>query len=249
MSVDTQTAPESVETNETPEQTTAPVLAPIPADDSDVRNHQTINARVRDLLMNANALPEECDALTARAFELSAHALTVSNPGAVVRERVLMHYRDDVDDETGRGKSQRFHYPAQRAAVLVTIAAANGVAAEITYRTYAYAGKRKQYTVELFGAQQDVARTMTVFGDEHDTKTLDARILEQIAKIEFPPSTSPGQQTKTKREFIHASAQRIGEQLAKILAANERAESNRVKRMIKSESAKSEWIATENASA
>jgi hypothetical protein len=239
MSVDTATTPvdENIVTSETPQENTLPI---IPDNDEDVSTNAQRMDRISDLLTVARETPDSSDVLTERALTLAVATLS-RNAGPEHSDRVLMHYRDDVDPETGEGRSQRFHYPRERAAILQTIATAFGVKSVLTHRVYEYAGKRKQYSVRLFGAEQDVARVIKI------NSQLDQIVLARLARMEFAPNVNPGQQTQLKRKNVAAYALDLSEKLTKLLAQNENAQRVAESRRNKFASArfdetKEEWI-------
>lgn len=218
MSVDTAT--ETVIDQDVTEQTeadTTPSLPIIPDTDEDVRNAEQRHSRIVDLFTVANATPDSADVLIERALTLAVQNAQPANAGPEHSERVLMHAKDDVDPETGRGRSQRFHYPSQRAAIVMNVASAFGVTTHLTYRVYDYAGSRKQYTVQTFGAEQDVRNAIEI------ARLLDTVELNDLARLEFGPTVSPGAQTKTKRDHVAEFANKIAQLLAKLIDANDTA--------------------------
>lgn len=250
MSVETQTQPADVETTDVtpdvqpaPEPKPEPTLPTVPDTDDDLRQRAQYVTRLTDLLTIANADAENREALDTRAFAVAARAMTV-NPGrdALKHETVLMHHRDDIDPETGKGRSQKFHYPRERSALLMGIAEQLGVAALLTHRTYAYSGSRRQYSVQLWGIENDVKRVMTF------AKLLDERVLAEIAKIDFPTSTTPAQQTVAKRNYVRDFTTSVGERLSKLTdALDERAQGSISDRKTAADKAREEWVAEEEA--
>lgn len=227
-----------------PEQTPEPTLPVVPDTDDDLRTRAQFATRVSDLLTIANSDVDNRAALDQRAFNVAARALSVSAARGeyVDHDSVLMHARDDIDAETGRGKSQRFHYPRERAELLIAVAELLGTSALLTHRTYAYSGSRRQYRVELWGLPSDVKRVIAL------TALLDSRMLSEIARLEFEPGTSPAQQTVAKRKFVRDYTATVSEMLNKITDTLDEKTQNAISdRKTAADAARDEFTAQQNA--
>lgn len=182
----------------------------IPENDEGVKIADAVD-RALLLLTAATTLPAtEREALDQRAFhQLARHFVETQNSGKV---DFWVETLPAYTQKAGKGGSLR--YTKQRAALLVGIAEANGVIAELAYTGYSYPNpktKRRNYFVNIWGDPTDVARVLAVF------RALQARLIRDAYAIEMEANLPPADQTRVRRAFCAEFADHYGEALEKVL--------------------------------
>lgn len=223
--------------SETTTTTPAPVDVAVPANENGVKIAD-MGARAVELLKAGNTLPHDKRAeLDARAF--TAVAKHVANKWG---ERDVIHHVETLP-AYGMSGVGSLRYTKQRAALMIGIASATGCVAELAYRKYTYPNPstgRRNYFVNVWGADVDVERARALFG------VLETRIVKDgynNAILPMPADAKPAEQTKIRREFFARFADEIASTLSGVVdtvAAERKAEGAISDRQSKAEKAQSE---------
>lgn len=145
---------------------------------------------------------------------------------ALVRHLVSKFEEDQLTDthvvETlpayGQSGVGSLRYTKQRAQLLIGIAKAFSVEAELTYTKYTYPNPntgRRNYQVHLWGAKVDIDRTLAAF------RAFQARGLTDAYTAEVcpMPSDKPAEQTKARREWFVGFADQVAQMLGTAVEA------------------------------
>lgn len=196
-----ETAPESVEETTAPETTETPFEA---VDVKSVKVADAIETGVKILNAATENRARRAE-LDANAYEILAkHLVNQTGTHEVVTETVDL----PAYGEAGKGS---LRYTKQRAQLLKGLADANALGADLRYNGYKYPNEntgRRQYFVQLFGAQCDVERVVAMF------YALQTRAVRDAYDTEIVPTANlkrPVDQTKARREWMTNYATTTGE--------------------------------------
>lgn len=141
-------------------------------------------------------------------------------------------------------------YTKQRAQLLIELAHANNVAADLAYTKYTYPNPntgRRNYHVNLFGARVDVDRTLAMF------QVLEQRAIKDAYStsiLPIPEGTRPADQTKIRREWFYAEVERLAAKVNEVfdaVAAKRKAEDALSDRMTAAQAARDAHVNAEAA--
>jgi len=208
-------ATSTIETAAAPVETPTPtIVVTVPPSDNGLKLEQFV-PRAVELLDAGTKAHDQRDALNDRALGVLVKHIARAWEGA---DETIVHDTFTLPRYC-KGQSGPFRYTKERAQLLIGIAAANKVAAELTWEPYSYpkpSSKRRGYVVQLFGAKVDVERTLVIF------ESLWRRGIADVynpSVLPFADGTEPQEQTKARHAWFRAYAEEIAQMLGEAVDA------------------------------